>query len=136
MHFRMDLDRHLVRAQALYWLLDLYLPLVNFYREVPAQLIGDLLGSDGAKQAARLAHLGLDLHLLVFELLADFLGLFQLPLCFRGLQLLLLGSVAQIAGRSEEHTSELQSRPHLVCRLLLEKKKRNNTGMYPSSART
>src|SRR3989442_8994085 len=27
--------------------------------------------------------------------------------------------------RSEEHTSELQSRPHLVCRLLLEKKKRN-----------
>src|SRR3989442_8591685 len=29
-----------------------------------------------------------------------------------------------IEGRSEEHTSELQSRPHLVCRLLLEKKKR------------
>src|SRR5690554_6877623 len=28
-------------------------------------------------------------------------------------------------GRSEEHTSELQSRPHLVCRLLLEKKKKH-----------
>src|SRR3989442_8320062 len=28
-----------------------------------------------------------------------------------------------LRGRSEEHTSELQSRPHLVCRLLLEKKK-------------
>src|SRR5256884_4326058 len=28
-----------------------------------------------------------------------------------------------IVGRSEEHTSELQSRLHLVCRLLLEKKK-------------
>src|SRR2546422_9628739 len=28
--------------------------------------------------------------------------------------------------RSEEHTSELQSRLHLVCRLLLEKKKENN----------
>src|SRR2546422_11568207 len=28
-------------------------------------------------------------------------------------------------GRSEEHTSELQSRLHLVCRLLLEKKKRS-----------
>src|SRR5690554_7768079 len=27
--------------------------------------------------------------------------------------------------RSEEHTSELQSRPHLVCRLLLEKKKKS-----------
>src|SRR2546429_4667763 len=29
--------------------------------------------------------------------------------------------------RSEEHTSELQSRLHLVCRLLLEKKKKRNT---------
>src|SRR5690554_8098683 len=28
--------------------------------------------------------------------------------------------------RSEEHTFELQSRPHLVCRLLLEKKKKEN----------
>src|SRR5690554_7780720 len=28
------------------------------------------------------------------------------------------------SSRSEEHTSELQSRPHLVCRLLLEKKKK------------
>src|SRR5436305_12105163 len=28
--------------------------------------------------------------------------------------------------RSEEHTSELQSRPHLVCRLLLEKKKKQS----------
>src|SRR5690554_7645834 len=34
---------------------------------------------------------------------------------------------AQITvARSEEHTSELQSRPHLVCRLLLEKKKNKN----------
>src|SRR5690554_7246079 len=30
---------------------------------------------------------------------------------------------AGVVARSEEHTSELQSRPHLVCRLLLEKKK-------------
>src|SRR3712207_6927352 len=29
--------------------------------------------------------------------------------------------------RSEEQTSELQSRPYIVCRLLLEKKKKNNT---------
>src|SRR5690554_7474160 len=29
-----------------------------------------------------------------------------------------------LSDRSEEHTSELQSRPHLVCRLLLEKKKK------------
>src|SRR3712207_8713139 len=32
---------------------------------------------------------------------------------------------ADLAGRSEEHTSELQSRQYLVCRLLLEKKKKN-----------
>src|SRR5690554_1325808 len=32
--------------------------------------------------------------------------------------------------RSEEHTSELQSRPHLVCRLLLEKKKSNQSSLY------
>src|SRR3712207_8833675 len=31
-----------------------------------------------------------------------------------------------ITDRSEEHTSELQSRQYLVCRLLLEKKKKNN----------
>src|SRR5687768_18202215 len=32
--------------------------------------------------------------------------------------------IAQGSARSEEHTSELQSRLHLVCRLLLEKKKK------------
>src|SRR5690554_7494494 len=34
-----------------------------------------------------------------------------------------VGASAEVHIRSEEHTSELQSRPHLVCRLLLEKKK-------------
>src|SRR6266498_5329261 len=34
-----------------------------------------------------------------------------------------LDGVVLATGRSEEHTSELQSRPHLVCRLLLEKQK-------------
>src|SRR2546422_6245383 len=54
------------------------------------------------------------------ELAADALGL-----CPRG-----VGpqhdavAVVGILGRSEEHTSELQSRLHLVCRLLLEKKKK------------
>src|SRR5687768_18131725 len=32
--------------------------------------------------------------------------------------------------RSEEHTSELQSRLHLVCRLLLEKKKKNTNSYH------
>src|SRR2546430_11421375 len=34
-----------------------------------------------------------------------------------------VGGPAQTTGRSEEHTSELQSQPNLVCRLLLDKKK-------------
>src|SRR5690348_17721576 len=34
--------------------------------------------------------------------------------------------------RSEEHTSELQSPVHLVCRLLLEKKKKKDNPEYPA----
>src|SRR5690606_24432553 len=37
------------------------------------------------------------------------------------------GHDSAIEGRSEEHTSELQSRENLVCRLLLEKKKKKKT---------
>src|SRR3712207_8629910 len=36
----------------------------------------------------------------------------------------LSGEIVDAFGRSEEHTSELQSRQYLVCRLLLEKKKK------------
>src|SRR2546429_5597703 len=39
----------------------------------------------------------------------------------------LANPVARATARSEEHTSELQSRLHLVCRLLLEKKKKNTS---------
>src|SRR3712207_7085445 len=38
--------------------------------------------------------------------------------------------------RSEEHTSELQSRQYLVCRLLLEKKKKNKYRAYNSMPHT
>src|SRR5258708_29303430 len=37
------------------------------------------------------------------------------------------------ARRSEEHTSELQSPDHLVCRLLLEKKKKTNLSLVQAS---
>src|SRR5207302_5822715 len=40
-----------------------------------------------------------------------------------------------LAARSEEHTSELQSRENLVCRLLLEKKKKTNRHTPPEIAR-
>src|SRR5690554_6296623 len=41
--------------------------------------------------------------------------------------------IAPAVIRSEEHTSELQSRPHLVCRLLLEKKKKTQATQYQQS---
>src|SRR3989442_4860134 len=41
---------------------------------------------------------------------------------------------AEVDRRSEEHTSELQSRPHLVCRLLLEKKKNKGLSALRSSS--
>src|SRR2546429_4272652 len=40
------------------------------------------------------------------------------------------------ATRSEEHTSELQSRLHLVCRLLLEKKKHTKYNVHDSETQT
>src|SRR5207253_6568309 len=45
---------------------------------------------------------------------------------FRGEALAAICAEILVARRSEEHTSELQSRGHLVCRLLLEKKKERN----------
>src|SRR2546422_4512541 len=39
------------------------------------------------------------------------------------------GHDREVTDRSEEHTSELQSRLHLVCRLLLEKKKLDRTSV-------
>src|SRR2546429_650193 len=49
-----------------------------------------------------------------------------------GFWLVYLGNTASAEKiRSEEHTSELQSRLHLVCRLLLEKKKKKQTRQRP-----
>src|SRR5260370_33703407 len=61
-------------------------------------------------------HLGLDLRVGVrgFALLAR-----------QGLRRIHIGQKVGLIGRSEEHTSELQSHLNLVCRLLLEKKKKN-----------
>src|SRR5438034_8131591 len=41
----------------------------------------------------------------------------------------------RLLGRSEEHTSELQSHSDLVCRLLLEKKKKEDTNNYSDTER-
>src|SRR3712207_8257241 len=54
------------------------------------------------------------------------------PMRIGNLRLLGFGPVAHglAPRRSEEHTSELQSRQYLVCRLLLEKKKKNSIRMH------
>src|SRR5260370_11445533 len=64
--------------------------------------------------------------------------IYLLPIAFRGEQAIDLRDSGQLVFfshqgkplelRSEEHTSELQSHLNLVCRLLLEKKKRNKSG--------
>src|SRR5436305_6549818 len=60
----------------------------------------------------------------VSRLLRDFQALLKMELFERrGTGLVPTAAAMALYTRSEEHTSELQSRPHLVCRLLLEKKK-------------
>src|SRR3989442_6547800 len=87
-----------------------------------------------------------ELHMVVVELLRVFLGVLLVVL---GDVLGLLDPVDRFGAgaahadapflgelvhdlhqRSEEHTSELQSRPHLVCRLLLEKKKKRDIHLF------
>src|SRR2546422_2864557 len=74
------------------------------FRSVGVATIGAVLG---------LAFLG--------EIVEWWLG-FRLTRTFGGSRRSAWGAL--VGGRSEEHTSELQSRLHLVCRLLLEKKKK------------
>src|SRR2546428_4211186 len=74
--------------------------------------------------------------------------LFPYTTLFRSVVLFVVGTIVLFSGspsgdappakviqwysRSEEHTSELQSRSDLVCRLLLEKKKKKNTTKHIS----
>src|SRR3712207_7297721 len=81
----------------------------------------DLVLLDEAADAGDLGHpLGLG------ELVA------QVPVLQRAQlgQRAVLGEHHVLVDRSEEHTSELQSRQYLVCRLLLEKKNTNTTSTY------
>src|SRR5699024_11729049 len=61
--------------------------------------------------------------ILTFELIGeDYLRIFTVGVLLHVIFLECLAILEQIIHRSEEHTSELQSRFDLVCRLLLEKK--------------
>src|SRR2546422_1304241 len=88
----------------------------------PSDLVGDVQGVSNleAPAAVRLEEAWLQQNLLDNRL-SWLVGRYDLNTEFYRLQ-----SGALFINRSEEHTSELQSRLHLVCRLLLEKKKINN----------
>src|SRR5690625_6983330 len=84
-------------------------------------IISEVFGSSMLKLTAtiksKLPMIGIIVgYLISFYLLS--LALISIPLSF------------SYAVRSEEHTSELQSRGHLVCRLLLEKKKKYKQHSY------
>src|SRR2546422_5509273 len=75
------------------------------------------------------------LAVLVAALLTFVLGAFWYsPILFARQWMQAQGYTPEKIARSEEHTSELQSRLHLVCRLLLEKKKRRSTNHANTSA--
>src|SRR5690625_7033689 len=71
-----------------------------------------------------------DLHKKLEQTIADYFGKDDAILyasCFDANGGLFQPLLDDRDARSEEHTSELQSRGHLVCRLLLEKKNKSNT---------
>src|SRR3989442_4441078 len=71
----------------------------------------------------------------LFRSTALLLAFLCAPAIIRRLRARNVGQVIRAEGpasRSEEHTSELQSRPHLVCRLLLEKKTNTDRAWRPT----
>src|SRR5690348_17422128 len=86
-------------------------------------LFRSLHGQQLLQQLANLLPIRLSCFVILLPRLASLLpcpaSLLRLPSAFRSFRQQLL--------RSEEHTSELQSPVHLVCRLLLEKKKKSTT---------
>src|SRR5690625_5913598 len=75
-------------------------------------------------------HLGLSTPSIWYEMSLQSNDVNVAGVIFAGVPGIILGHNEDV--RSEEHTSELQSRGHLVCRLLLEKKKNKNTLNMPS----
>src|SRR5256885_11298445 len=84
----------------------------SVYRPMESALLLSPDGDDGRLRVGDISRLRLTAELAV------------LSACETGLGLLLRGD--ELVGRSEEHTSELQSPCNLVCRLLLERKKDNH----------
>src|SRR2546422_4266704 len=72
-------------------------------------------------------HDALPISLVLYDVSSSYFEGRSCPLAGRGFSRDKRRGSLQIVYRSEEHTSELQSRLHLVCRLLLEKKKKKNS---------
>src|SRR3712207_1506770 len=101
-------------------------------RDRPVRVLALAGGVGGAKLAAGLDEALAPGELSVVVNTADDFDLWGLRICpDLDTVMYTLAGVANpdtgwgVAGRSEEHTSELQSRQYLVCRLLLEKKKQS-----------
>src|SRR5690554_3482832 len=94
-------------------------------------IVIDIRNKGGRINAFHAASISFSILLLFLFVGEALLGLFGVDLssfAIAGAFVLMLMAMEMILGiRSEEHTSELQSRPHLVCRLLLEKKKKKKT---------
>src|SRR3712207_8905045 len=98
-------------------------------KDAIAELIGRFRFTAGfGKTLSRLVRHGIGVH--HAGMLPKYRRLVE-TLAQAGLLKLICGTHT-LGGRSEEHTSELQSRQYLVCRLLLEKKK-NNKAATPLS---
>src|SRR3989442_11984383 len=103
----------------LYEAILLFTPLLAPYR-FPIPYAVPIFDSPFALMAIGVAYLCLERHRLRQDAQSAVLGM---TLWVAGLLALAHIFAQPDYPRSEEHTSELQSRPHLVCRLLLEKKK-------------
>src|SRR3712207_8634621 len=91
-------------------------PYTTLFRSADASSIADVVAQPARQSDARIS-------------LNQFIARPWPRRAFKGKTLKLLGQLGHDLERSEEHTSELQSRQYLVCRLLLEKKKQLNIKM-------
>src|SRR5690625_6659933 len=98
-----------------------YIPISGSWTEGSANL--KVLGRQRSRWATGLAQVLVNHRSKLFNYKYKRIGLVVLP---NNLFFEFLAPIIEVVGRSEEHTSELQSRGHLVCRLLLEKKKNTN----------
>src|SRR5690554_315149 len=94
---------------------------LDFLRELGVEAAIDRHAEDFAERISALTD-GEGVDIILDPVGADYLQK-NLGILKRRGRLVLIGLLSGADTRSEEHTSELQSRPHLVCRLLLEKKK-------------